>query len=114
MPKQPRYCGCFFLLSQKCQIQVNFWSKNFELVNLFGHVNIDKMAQIDVEEKGGDSPERGNNPKNNNSKLWIIAVIVILAIIVAWISLSDRNRADVETPPEPVVLKDKTGTRHLM
>lgn len=66
------------------------------------------MAQIDVEEK------ESNKPKKNNSNLWIIAVIVILAIIVAWIALSDRNRADVEIPPEPVVLKDKTGTRNLM
>lgn len=65
------------------------------------------MAGIDVEEK------RKNEP-GNNSKWWIIAVIVILAIIVAWIALSDRNRADVETPPEPVVLKDRTGTRNLM
>ncbi|WP_029038773.1 hypothetical protein [Salinimicrobium xinjiangense] len=66
------------------------------------------MARIDVEEK------RGNSPKKNNSKLWIIAVIVIIAIIVAWIALSDRNRADVDVPPEPVVLKDKTGNQRLM
>lgn len=65
------------------------------------------MAQIDVEEKKGNSPEK------KNSKLWIIAVVVILAIIVAWIALSD-SRADVETPPEPVVLTDKTGTSRLM
>lgn len=67
------------------------------------------MARIDVEEK------RRSNPNNNsNSKWWIIAIIVIVAILVAWISLSDRNRADVDTPPEPVVYKDKTGTKNLM
>ncbi len=65
------------------------------------------MARIDVEEN------RRSNPKNN-SKWWIIAVIVIIAILVAWITLSDRNRADVDTPPEPVVYKDKTGTKNLM
>lgn len=65
------------------------------------------MARIDVEEK------RRGNP-NNNSKWWIIAVIVIIAILVAWITLSDRNRADVEIPPEPVVYKDKTGTKNVM
>lgn len=64
------------------------------------------MAQIDVEKK--------RNNKNNNSNWWIIAVIVIIAIIVAWIALSDRNRADVDIPPEPVVLKDRTGTRQYL
>ncbi|WP_029035625.1 hypothetical protein [Salinimicrobium terrae] len=66
------------------------------------------MAKIDVEEK------RGNAPKTNNSKWYIIAVIVIISIIVAWIALSDDNRADVEIPPEPVVLKDRTGTRQVI
>ena len=64
------------------------------------------MAEIDVEKKSG-------NP-NNNSKWWIIAVIVILAIIVAWIAFSDDNRADVEIPPEPVVLREKSTDRQMM
>lgn len=66
------------------------------------------MTRIDVEEK------RRSNSYYKNSKWWIIALIVIVAILVAWISLSDRNRADVDTPPEPVVYKDKTGTKNLM
>ena len=55
------------------------------------------MAKIDVEEKQNNSPK-------GNSKWYIIAVIVIISIIVAWIALSEDNRADVEIPPEPVVL----------
>ena len=55
------------------------------------------MAKIDVEEKQNKSPK-------GNSKWYIIAVIVIISIIVAWIALSEDNRADVEIPPEPVVL----------
>jgi hypothetical protein len=55
------------------------------------------MAKIDVEEKQNKSPK-------GNSKWYIIAVIVIISIIVAWIALSKDNRADVEIPPEPVVL----------
>lgn len=65
------------------------------------------MARIDVEEKENRSPK-------GNSKWYIIAVVVIIAIIVAWIALSEDNRADVDIPPEPVVLKDRTGNNHLM
>jgi cbb3-type cytochrome oxidase subunit 3 len=65
------------------------------------------MARIDVEEKNRRSP-------NKNYKWWIIAIIVILVVIIAWIAFSDRNRAHVDVPPEPVVLKDRTGTNHLM
>ena len=72
------------------------------------------MARTDVEEKGNNSEEQGNENPKGNSKMYIIAVIVIIAIIVAWIALSDDNRADVDIPPEPVVLKDRTGTNHLM
>lgn len=66
------------------------------------------MAEIDVEEK------RENNSSRNNSKWYIIAIIVIIGLIVAWIALSDDNRADVDIPPEPVVLKDQTGTRQII
>ncbi|MHA6281298.1 hypothetical protein ACXYMT_14075 [Salinimicrobium sp. CAU 1759] len=59
------------------------------------------MAQIDVEEKQRKSPK-------GNSKWYIIAVIVIISIIVAWIALSEDNRANVEIPPEPVVFNTKT------
>lgn len=65
------------------------------------------MAQIDVEEKENKNPKK-------NSKWWIIAVIVIIAIIVGWIALSDNNEADVEIPPEPVVLNQETGTKSLI
>lgn len=71
------------------------------------------MAQLDVDEKRGSDPEKENTSRKKNSGLWIIAVVVILTIIVAWIALSD-GKADVEIPPEPVVLKDRTGTQHLM
>lgn len=70
------------------------------------------MARIDVEEKKNNNSDH-NNPKSN-SKWWILAVIVIIAIIVAWLNLTDRHKVDVDAPPEPVVLKDRTGTRHLM
>jgi hypothetical protein len=69
------------------------------LANFLRNVKIFKMARIDIEEK------RNLNPKGN-SKWYIIAVIVIIAIIVAWIALSEDNRADVEIPPEPVVLTE--------
>ncbi len=78
------------------------------MANFLEDVKNEKMAEINVEEKGG------NSPKKNNSKLYIIAIIVILAIIVAWITLSDGSNAKVDIPPEPVVLKDRTGTNHLM
>lgn len=64
------------------------------------------MAEIDVEKKKEKQP--------NNPNWWVIAVIVIIAIIVSWIALSDRNRADVDIPPEPVVHKDRTGTRQYL
>lgn len=65
------------------------------------------MAEIDIEEQKEKKP-------NNNSKWYIITIIVILAIIAAWIALSDRNRADVDIPPEPVVLKDRSGNRQFL
>lgn len=65
------------------------------------------MAEIDIEEKENKKPK-------GNKNLYIIAVIVIIGIIVAWIAISENNRADVEIPPEPVVLKDKNGHRRLM
>ncbi|WP_324720534.1 hypothetical protein [Salinimicrobium sp. HB62] len=58
------------------------------------------MAKIEVEEKQNGKPK-------GNSKWYIIAVIVIISIIVAWIALSEDNRADVEIPPEPVVLNSE-------
>lgn len=65
------------------------------------------MAEIDVEKKG-----EGSRRKKNN--WWIIAVIVIVAILVAWIAISDRNNVDTDTPDEPVVLREKSGSRQLM
>ncbi len=70
------------------------------------------MAKIDVEKKEQDNPER--NANRGNTKWYLIAFIVIIAIIVAWIAMSDDSRANVEIPPEPVVLKDRTGTRNMM
>lgn len=65
------------------------------------------MAEIDVEKKDG---KKGGG----NTKWYVLAVIVILVIIVAWIAISDDSRANVDIPPEPVVLDDRTGTKNLM
>lgn len=54
------------------------------------------MAGIDVERT------EGNKRKNNNRWVWV--VVVIIALIVAWIALSERSDVgEVETPAEPVV-----------
>ena len=42
--------------------------------------------------------------ENRSNNWWIIAVIVIVAILVAWIALSEQSTVgEVETPEEPVV-----------
>ena len=65
------------------------------------------MAKIDIEEKENNKPKR-------NTNWYIIAVIVIVGVIVTWIALSEDTNADVEIPPEPVVLKGKNGHTRLM
>ena len=56
------------------------------------------MAEIDV--------ERSESKNGESGKWWVLIVVVIIGILVAWLVFSDRNNVtDEEVPPEPVVLR---------
>lgn len=54
------------------------------------------MARIDVEEK------RRNKP-NSSYKWWIIAVMVILVVILAWLIFSDKEKPGSDVLPDHVI-----------
>ena len=55
------------------------------------------MAEIDVE-------RTDENKRKKNNNWWVWVVVAIIAILIAWIALSNRNEVtEDETRPEPVI-----------